>query len=515
MNLVTDPWIPVLTAEGKPALASLMQALTEGEHYRDLAVRPHERIALMRLLICIAQAALDGPQDYYSREAEIAGLPAAANAYLVAHQDAFNLFDEQRPFLQVSWAPLVSPSPRSAVSKMDCTLAANNNSTLFDHQGSRQEQRVFSDPQLALMLVTFQCFAQGGGKSSSIWRKQPKNFTDGPCKPSSMLHTFVREASLQGSICANVLTRETVKRQFGGVLEWGSPVWECPAKTADDPLATRSATETYLGRLCPLARFVRLYSGQGHMLLESGLEYPKFAREPTATEVPDKDGKTRRLLSAGSKATWRELSALTTHDKRELPGGALALDYVPLERSYDVWVGALVSNPKQAAEVVNLVESVLHVPAGMQTDLGRREYEAGVGEAERSAYRLQRAVEAYRSAVDAGWGPRLKFSKDKFTLRSNLHVRATHHFWTSIEVDRHLLIDRVRSINTDDLFRLQGIWRSHLNRNARDAYDLACGKETPRQIRAYAIGYAVLFPSPKASIPAPQPSPAVHEEEEA
>jgi len=35
-----------------------------GHQIQDLAVRPHERIALMRLLICIAQSALDGPEDY-------------------------------------------------------------------------------------------------------------------------------------------------------------------------------------------------------------------------------------------------------------------------------------------------------------------------------------------------------------------------------------------------------------------------------------------------------------------
>lgn len=515
MNLVTDPWIPVLNSAGKPELVSLEQALTDGERYRDLAVRPHERIALMRLLICIAQAALDGPEDYYAREAALRDLSSAARAYLLKHKPAFELFDKERPFLQAPWAPLASPSPLSAVSKMDCTLAANNNSTLFDHHGTLQEQRVFSDQRLALMLVTFQCFGQGGGNSSSIWRKQPKRFTDGPCKPSSMLHTFVRESTVSASISANLLTRETVKEQFGGVLEWGKPVWEAPPKSVDDPEAIRNATGSYLGRLCPIARFIRLYPGQGHMLLESGFEYPKVVREPTATEVPDSKGTKRRVLSAGTKAIWRELSALNTHSKRDVPGGALALAYVPNERSYDIWVGALVSNPKQAAEVVNLVESVLHVPAGMRTDLGRREYETGVREAEHVAYALQRAVEAYRSSIDGGWTARVRASKDKTKLRSDLHVRATQHYWTAIEADRHLLHARVRSVNTKDLPVLQRLWQANARRSARDAYDLACGKETPRQIRAYAIGYAVLFPTAKSAAPTTQPNQDVHEEEEA
>jgi CRISPR system Cascade subunit CasA len=58
MNLVTEKWIPVIGIDGKPDHASLMEVFTLGEKYADLSVRPHERVALMRLLICIAQAAL-------------------------------------------------------------------------------------------------------------------------------------------------------------------------------------------------------------------------------------------------------------------------------------------------------------------------------------------------------------------------------------------------------------------------------------------------------------------------
>jgi len=61
MNLTIDPWIPIVRANGQPGTVSLCDAFAHGEHIRDLAVRPHERIAVMRLVICIAQAALDGP----------------------------------------------------------------------------------------------------------------------------------------------------------------------------------------------------------------------------------------------------------------------------------------------------------------------------------------------------------------------------------------------------------------------------------------------------------------------
>ena len=63
MNLTTDSWIPIVWKIGQAGRVSLCEAFERGEEIRDLAVRPHERIALMRLLICIAQAVLDGPAD--------------------------------------------------------------------------------------------------------------------------------------------------------------------------------------------------------------------------------------------------------------------------------------------------------------------------------------------------------------------------------------------------------------------------------------------------------------------
>ena len=64
MNVAFDPWIPVVAASGEGASVSLYTALAEGEKIADLAVRPHERVSLMRLFLCVAHAALNGPEHY-------------------------------------------------------------------------------------------------------------------------------------------------------------------------------------------------------------------------------------------------------------------------------------------------------------------------------------------------------------------------------------------------------------------------------------------------------------------
>ena len=101
MNLVTQAWIPVITRQGQTRLASLLDVFNKGQEYKDLAVRPHERIALMRLLLCIAHAALDGPSRETKRNAPEL-LPQAAEVYLSQWHESFDLFHKEKPFLQIA-----------------------------------------------------------------------------------------------------------------------------------------------------------------------------------------------------------------------------------------------------------------------------------------------------------------------------------------------------------------------------------------------------------------------------
>ena len=91
MNVAFDPWIPVVTTAGKPDSASLYAVLTEGEKFADLAVRPHERVSLMRLFLCVAHAALDGPKDYAEWCEVPKRLPEAVLKYLTHWKDSFRV----------------------------------------------------------------------------------------------------------------------------------------------------------------------------------------------------------------------------------------------------------------------------------------------------------------------------------------------------------------------------------------------------------------------------------------
>jgi CRISPR system Cascade subunit CasA len=63
MNLVTDPWLPVSDTNNRLCYISLNHLFEQPMAWLDLVLRPHERVSVMRLLICIGQAALNGPAD--------------------------------------------------------------------------------------------------------------------------------------------------------------------------------------------------------------------------------------------------------------------------------------------------------------------------------------------------------------------------------------------------------------------------------------------------------------------
>ena len=89
MNVAVDPWIPVVTVSGEQEMASLYSVLAGGEKFADLAVRPHERVSLMRLFLCVAHAALNGPKNYDEWCEVPKRLPEAVQNYLMKWKDSF------------------------------------------------------------------------------------------------------------------------------------------------------------------------------------------------------------------------------------------------------------------------------------------------------------------------------------------------------------------------------------------------------------------------------------------
>lgn len=514
MNLTIDPWLPVLLDTGRCEPLSLRDTFARAQAIRDLALRPHERIAVMRLLLCITHAALDGPADHKEWRACRSRIAPSVAKYLARPEiaEAFNLFGEGQRFLQVGdFQPVRAKKGDSGVkaSKTNLMLASGDNDTLLDHAAG--SNRAFVPSSQALNLLVFQCFSPGGTIGVGMWGGRPTRgwssypsvkpgqSCHAPCLPGSMLHTFLRGTTLLETLYLNMLDKKLVAEAIGE-NRWGLPVWERMPLHANDVPAVDNATLTYVGRLAPLPRAISLNKDGRTISLANALDYPDYGegfREPAATVVTDTEGEKRRQLGATlNRALWRELHALTVRRLTGI-GGPLALASLDGNESFDLWVGALIPAKGKPGKIEDVVESVFpHLPSALLGETGQQVYERGVQHAEDRARQLWKAVFVYHKQI----GDSLD-RPDAKSRRDLLQTAASARFWTEAEQSLPLLLALVKDpaeLGLEDDYG-KSRWGSAVRQAARRAYEQACPRETARQLQAFVIGLKQLSKTESAN----------------
>ena len=511
MNLATDKWIPVVWCDGRRDPVSLSDVFQHGSEIHDLSVRPHERIALMRLLICVAQAALDGPKDRADWRTCRERLPQAVLDYFKKWHRSFELFGDGPRFLQAKGTG--NPKPAQVV-KLD--FVDEDMTTLFDQDVLPCQQKTAK--WIALHLLTYQSFAAGGKvggsaiatKGKKKGKLAPQEGKNAPCRDGSAFHTFLRKECLLPTVCANLATKEQVART---TLVWGKPTWEYQSEEIAPLRMDNDLPRSYLGRLAPISRAVWLNDNHASSSNANGIDYCNFIDDrvrdtTTAIRVVRKVEHALVGAAAGDsvKHPWRELHALVLKGADSSgAGGPLVLENVNEETPFDLWVGAIVTSK---AKIEDLVESVFtQLPATLLDPTVQQAYENGVRLANGMESRLHRAIATYRLATetsepDAG-RIRARYAKLKRSERERLGSvaeKAQSVFWTLAERRLSLLL----RFATDDMPLKDGKaqpyatdWGKALWISARSAYDAACAKETPRQLRGYAIGLNELLGAPE------------------
>lgn len=528
MNLAFAPWIPCTRADGTAWRASLLQCLAD-DGIADMAVRPHERVALMRLLLCVAHAALGIPEDRASWQSCRERLADASARYLEQWRDSFELFHPQKPFLQVTdlrsaaRGSLEKAAERAedgltSTAKLDFALSSGNNSTLFDHEALKPF-RAAEPEKLALDLLTFQMFSTGGTIGKVFWNGEPmfkpeeqKNPSasscDAPCVCGSMTHTFVKGSSLPESVWLNLLSADCLRdyADLGG--DWrGRPLWEAFPQGPHDEAAVRNATRTFLGRMVPLSRAILLKKDGALMLLGNGLSYPSFSLanqdfppEPSAAVIALKKRKGVTPLTVlgvlPSKALWRDLPALTEQRRCKGPGGCLALAHADGKdgKGVDLMVGGLA---RDKAAIEDEVEYFFHVPPSLFRKRERAFYANEVRIAEKMERKaLSFAMVCWRTALDGGWNARLKLALAAATRRekcAKLRAQASRDYWSAVERNLPFLTAMIEALDSDYADVMLHAWRRMVRESALDAYATACRGDSVRQLRAFATGKRILL----------------------
>ena len=480
MNLIGDPWIPVVFQEGQTRTVGLKDLYEQAEKIRDLALTPPQRIAVMRLLICITQVSLNGPED---KDEWLSCKPRIASEslkYLAEQKEKFDLFSET-PFMQIKD---LEADKSSLLDKLDFGLASGNNKTLFD-QSSMPEGRIHPTGWASLQLLTFLNFSTGGKVGQANWYNQKFSASTKAAPALQAAHLFIRGENFCETIWLNLITKEDVPKMPNGV--WGKPIWDAFPQFPGDKISIENATQTYLGRLVPLTRFIKLYpleKGNDHVspsciigppIDTLGFEGPPSYREPSTTVIATQK-ENQYLRVSVDKHIWRDLGSVLVIESGSDTGGAITLEnlkQIDQDRIFDVWVGGLIPS---RADIEDAVEWNLALPAYfLRGDMQFKSYQTNVTLADESARSLSSAVRTYLDEVNAykGNDPR---SRD---ARNGIVKRTTSIYWQELD-QRYGLLFEDRQVDDD--------WRRIIRTALRKAYEQSCVHETPRQIQAFVAG---------------------------
>lgn len=469
-NLIENPWIPVRLADGgRHELLGLEDIFRDAKTIKDLDCAPHERISLLRLLVCITHAALGAPESPEEWEDFGADLAEKVPAYLQKTEIKlhFNLLGEGPRFLQ---AQLAKTKQEPLLEFLEFKFA--NGPAFLDHEVGIPKK--MPPHRLALNLLCFQNFFIGGGMGSA-----KNGGVEGNGPSLKFLHTYLIGQNLLETIVLNCLLKEHVQ-------DFGSPHWQ--SSLGDSP-------SQFLKRMAPMP--CQVFLRETDLWINQGLKYPLeegtgesrrlLYRDAYAT-LQKRNDKIGLLRADIAKSLWRELHLFMALKQVDLNGESAAprnlLSHAEsLQKSgVTLWVGELIKGEK--AVVVDSVESTFTIPSTMFNEDSRSRYQVGVEFAESQSRQLKDAVTAFSKELKSGSAPVAK---------------AQHRFWHTLDRESPMLLELVRKPSPVTYSEKGNPWGDLVRKTVREAYEATCPRQTPRQIQAFAEGLK------KLSIPKPKP----------
>ncbi len=490
-NLTDEAWIPVLFHDGQNRMVSLREVFSGDGSIADLALNPYERIAVMRLLICIAMAALDDEKHLKDEETWLKCLPDLSGLtleYLNKWHDRFNLYGEHA-FLQPDdlTADEEAKRPRD---KLFPHLSSGNNDTLYDHH-ALEDNREISDAQLAVGLLTYLNYSACGTHPKCFWsgKETPRRgISTAPCREKSMLHTIILGEHLLKTIWLNLITKamsDTLTQK-----ERGRPFWEFE-NLSRSQVEGKELEKTLLGRLVPLSRVIKLTRGERQCLLGEGLKYNSLpqVREVMGTIIPPKNNakkieKLSYVSASTSKQPWRDLQAILNYSKRYSALTLQHLNSIPNQEYFMIWCGGLVADQAKDEAVV---EWSAKLSTGLLDDRVLESYQNGIEFADQFERRLKEATKIYAKECK-GLDPKKKNLKKRRNPTEAYEIPAERWYWNELSIRQPMLVDIAEG---KDNWQMSD-WRELVRTMAKEAYEYACPKMTGRQIMAYVKGLETL-----------------------
>lgn len=479
-NLIDEPWIPVADV-GRVSLREVFS----NSGYRSLGGNPVQKIALMKLLLAIAQAA-ETPADEQAWKALGAdGLARRCLDYLEHWHDRFYLYGE-RPFLQMPAISIAKVQDYGAV----LPEVSTGNTTVLNQI---QVQRALDDTEKAVLLVSLMAFALAGKKTDNSVTLSPgyQGKRNDKGKPASskpgpavahmgLLHNFLLGNNLQQTLWLNLFTTGQIEQSNLFPQGLGTAPWE-QMPEGEGCIMAQALKQSLQGRLVPLCRFCLLKDGGLHYsegLAHTG--YKEGVADPSvAVNYSGKDPKA--LWVDPGKRPWRELTSLLGFFEQESSQGFQSWQIrAGLDRARDVtetfaiWSGGLRVSSNAGEQYASGSDDFVESQVWLHSDILGQNWFA----------QLKVEMSAMDALAKGLYGRVMAFFKEQKVDGGKLAAQAAHLFWQLCERDFQTLVDSCDSNEQGRLRRRQ--LRKTFAGNVQQAYDRFCPKETARQLDAWA-----------------------------
>ncbi|WP_270666740.1 type I-E CRISPR-associated protein Cse1/CasA [Aeromonas sp. QDB59] len=474
-NLIDEPWIPVAD-KGRVGLKDIF---THPE-YRTLGGNPVQKVAILKLLQAITQAAAT-PQDMDAwQQLGWQGMADRACSYLAQWHDRFYLYGPE-PFLQM---PAIA---KAAVKSFGTVLpdVATGNTTVLTQS---QTEKSLDDGERALLLLTQMGFALGGKKTDNSVVLTPgyPGKSNGNSKPSTgkpgpsvahmgLLHNYCLGTSLLESIWLNLFTDAEIADLTVYPFGLGTPPWEQMPEGEDCHIANQ-LKGSLMGRLVPLCRFCLLadeglhYSeGIAHSNYKEGVFDPSVA-----VDISGKEPKAR--WADPERRPWRELTSLLGFIRQ----GGRTLDCYQLKLAllkarkqdapFAIWSGGLRVSSNAGEQYVSgsddMVESLCWFSPDDINEIWFNHFQTQMIQLEGLAKTLYGCVMGYY--------------KTQLMDGESFAKQASNLFWQLCERQSQALIEGCDKPDTRQILRRQ------FARYTTQVFDQFCPHQTARQMDAWA-----------------------------
>lgn len=227
-NLVHQPWIPVVRADGSVGELSLLQVLEQAGELRQITGDiPTQVFAIQRVLLAILHRAWQGPEsvdDWMTRREHWHESLAHVREYLAAFEDRFDLRDPSTPFFQVADLH-TAKDEHSGLEKLIADVP--NGHPFFTTRIGRGLERI-SWAEAARWLIHVHAFDPAGIRSGAVGDqrvKGGKGYPIGPGWAGQIGGVSLAGANVRETLLLNLLVPDSCGLQSS---EQDVPPWERP-----------------------------------------------------------------------------------------------------------------------------------------------------------------------------------------------------------------------------------------------------------------------------------------------